>query len=48
MYFSATTTPQGTTNLRIKTVGKQTVNSTVKPTEHTSIGGIIIGSKNTG
>lgn len=43
------TTSQGVSNLRIKTVGKQIVNqSAVKPTEHTSIGGISIGNKNTG
>ncbi|KAK9308059.1 hypothetical protein QLX08_001790 [Tetragonisca angustula] len=71
-----TTSPQGVTNLRIKTVSKQQITSTVsstsatintttgtipptvtvtatatrlaitKPTEHTSIGGISIGSKN--
>lgn len=74
----ATTSPQGVTNLRIKTVSKQQITSTVsstsatintttgtipptvtvtatatrlaitKPTEHTSIGGISIGSKNSG
>lgn len=43
------TTPQ-MTNLRVKTVSKQTVQSTTKnpPTEQTSIGGISIGNKNTG
>ncbi|XP_032672689.1 uncharacterized protein LOC116844778 isoform X2 [Odontomachus brunneus] len=41
-----TTTPQGVTNLRIKTVNKQQINqSTVKPAEHTSIGGIAVGCK---
>lgn len=44
----AATTSQGVTNLRIKSSNKQTNQSTVKPTEHTSIGGIAIGSKNTG
>ncbi|XP_012223210.1 uncharacterized protein [Linepithema humile] len=44
---SASTTTQGVTNLRIKTVNKQTANqSTVRPTEHTSIGGISVGSNN--
>ena len=67
-----TTSPQGVTNLRIKTVSKQQIAQTVvastavtastttgtitatatrltvtKPTEHTSIGGISVGSKNT-
>ncbi|XP_011867897.1 PREDICTED: uncharacterized protein LOC105562025 isoform X2 [Vollenhovia emeryi] len=43
---SATTTSQGMTNIRVKTVAKQTANQpAVKPTEHTSIGGIAIGSK---
>jgi len=47
--ISATTTTQGVTNLRIKTVSKPTANqSTVRPTEHTSIGGIAVGNKNTG
>ncbi|XP_053982291.1 uncharacterized protein LOC128878260 isoform X1 [Hylaeus volcanicus] len=61
-----TTSPQGVTNLRIKTVSKQiapvvvsaptsTVSTTTgaitkvsvaKPTEHTSIGGISVGNKN--
>lgn len=41
-----TTNPQGVTNLRIKNVSKQT-QSAAKPTEHTSIGGISVGSKNT-
>ncbi|KAG6801764.1 hypothetical protein HZU73_02886 [Apis mellifera caucasica] len=70
-----TTSPQGVTNLRIKTVSKQQITPTVsstsatinattgtttptvtattttrlaitKPTEHTSIGGISVGSKN--
>lgn len=43
--FSAPTISQGTTNLRIKTVNKQQTVSqpTVKPTEHTSIGGISVG-----
>ncbi|XP_050447786.1 uncharacterized protein LOC126849694 isoform X3 [Cataglyphis hispanica] len=42
---STPTIPQGTTNLRIKTVNKQQTVSqpTVKPTEHTSIGGISVG-----
>ncbi|XP_076241418.1 relative of woc isoform X2 [Calliopsis andreniformis] len=61
-----TTSPQGVTNLRIKTVSKQQITQSVtstaaivssttgtatklsvtKPTEHTSIGGISVGSKN--
>ncbi|KAI4481592.1 hypothetical protein M0802_013912 [Mischocyttarus mexicanus] len=47
---STTTTPQGVTNLRIKTVNKQQGNQTTlnfKPTEQTSIGGISVGLKNT-
>ncbi|XP_011697131.1 PREDICTED: uncharacterized protein LOC105455472 isoform X1 [Wasmannia auropunctata] len=45
---SSATTSQGVSNLRVKSINKQAVNqSTVKPTEHTSIGGIAIGSKNT-
>lgn len=45
----ASTTTQGVTNLRIKTVSKQTTNqSTVRPTEQTSIGGISVGSNNAG
>ncbi|XP_012285507.1 uncharacterized protein LOC105702483 isoform X3 [Orussus abietinus] len=40
-----TTSPQGVTNLRIKTVNKQQVPATVpRPTEHTSIGGISVGN----
>ncbi|XP_077271885.1 relative of woc isoform X1 [Temnothorax americanus] len=42
----ATTTSQGVTSVRIKTVAKQANQSSAKPTEHTSIGGISIG-KNT-
>ncbi|XP_025159668.1 uncharacterized protein LOC105187905 isoform X3 [Harpegnathos saltator] len=47
--LAATTTPQGVTNLRIKTVSKQQIasQSTVKPAEHTSIGGIAVGCKAT-
>ncbi|XP_015187397.1 PREDICTED: uncharacterized protein LOC107072179 isoform X2 [Polistes dominula] len=48
---STTTTPQGVTNLRIKTVNKPQVTSQTtlnsKPTEQTSIGGISVGIKNT-
>ncbi|XP_014481960.1 PREDICTED: uncharacterized protein LOC106748192 isoform X2 [Dinoponera quadriceps] len=47
-----TTTPQGVTNLRIKTVSKQTQQvsqqqptAVTKPAEHTSIGGISVGCK---
>ncbi|XP_026830273.1 uncharacterized protein LOC105286543 isoform X4 [Ooceraea biroi] len=46
---AATTSSQGVTNLRIKTMNKQqtqTNQPTQKPTEHTSIGGISVGSKN--
>jgi len=39
---SVSVTPQNVTNLRVKAVTKTT------PTEHTSIGGISIGNKNTG
>lgn len=46
---SVTTISQSSPNIRIKSVTKQAVNhSTIKPTEHTSIGGISIGNKNTG
>lgn len=46
---SASTTTQGVQNLRIKTVSKQTANQAiVRPTEHTSIGGIAVGNKNAG
>lgn len=44
-----TTSPQGVTNLRIKTVSKQQQQPTpiaVRPTEQTSIGGISVGNKN--
>lgn len=48
-FIVATTTPQGVTNLRIKTVNKSQGNQTrSKPTEQTSIGGISVGTKTTG
>lgn len=44
----ATTSPQGVTNLRIKSINKSGVPTTIKPTEQNSIGGISVGVKNTG
>ncbi|XP_039311217.1 uncharacterized protein LOC105200390 isoform X2 [Solenopsis invicta] len=42
-----TTTSQGVTNIKIKPISKTVTQSSTKPTEHTSIGGIAIGSNNT-